>query len=429
MQQDDDALYSRGRYKLTWDRRADGTLRSPNLQISWYDADTGHVRFKSTGTADAGKAEEQLDILFVKRERGQHICPSCGQIRPAAPFPLVDAMSNYLVKTRKAPSHSTIKARLAHVSNYLIETDRLGATCEEVNEEWIEEFRDWAFEVPVISTAGKVLGDRSAGTVEGSVRALSAAINAAQLRRDTPAGAQFQAKKPKDVSETPTYRADVPMLAAMFNYCLRPPRPAGVSEKAYAQQIAYREALLRFLRVSVATWCRPDAAYDVSTDSARRQWYADIKALALNPRGRQQTKKYRPVVPVARQLVPHLRKTTGLYVGVASIRTAFEKMQDELRLPRDGETGQKLIRRSMAKLARGRLGEALWVEGQLMLGHRVHSSTSDIYAAFEAGYLVNALAVTEQIIDDIEALAPGAFHRGLTGMKIIAGGKSHAKSL
>ncbi len=421
---DEDELYRRGRYRLAWDRRSDGTFRTPFLQIVWYDPDKGRLRSKSTRTAIVEQAEEQLDILYVEKERGQRICNACGQlIVSAPPHPVVDAISNYLVARRKKSSYSSIKARLAHVSNYLIETDRLDATCDQVTEEWIDDFRDWAFEVPVVSTAGKILGDRSAGTVEGSVRALSAAINFAKDRGDTPYEAAFVAKKPDEVSETPAYRADVAKLAEMFNYCLRPKRPAGISDKAYDRQLAYRSALLRFLRVSVATWCRPDAAYDVSTDPARRQWYSDIHALALNQRGREQTKKYRPVVPVAKQFAHHLDGTKGLYIGVSSIRTAFEGMQDELKLPRDGETGQKLIRRSMAKMGRSRLGEALWIEGQMMLGHRLHSKTSDIYAAFEAGYLTNVLAVTEAIIEEIEILAPGAFHRRATGLKVYSGGK------
>ncbi len=91
-------------------------------------------------------------------------------------------------------------------------------------------------------------------------------------------------------------------------------------------------------------------------------------------------------------------------------------MQDVLELPRDRETGTKLIRRSIAKLARTRLGERDWIEGQIMLGHKPHSSTSDVYAPFEPGYLGAALRVTEEIIDEIEALCPGAFAYGDTGV-------------
>lgn len=68
----------------------------------------------------------------------------------------------------------------------------------------------------------------------------------------------------------------------------------------------------------------------------------------------------------------------------------------------------KLIRRSMAHIARQRLGERDWVEGQIMLGHR-RPTTSDTYAPFDTGYLARALEVTEAIIEEIEKLAPGAF--------------------
>ena len=43
-----------------------------------------------------------------------------------------------------------------------------------------------------------------------------------------------------------------------------------------------------------------------------------------------------------------------------------------------------------------------------MLGHR-KASTSDLYAVFDPVNLGLALSVTEAIIDEIEALAPGAF--------------------
>jgi len=416
---DGDQLYSRGRYRLDWRTDASGRRLSPNLYIFWYEADTGHVRSKSTGTADETEAEFELDKLYLKKERGAAVCPTCGQIKPQGTrFLLTDAMSDYLVALIGKPAHGTARARLGHITNYLIETERMATVCEDVTEEWIEDFRDWAFEVPVVSSAGRILGDRSAGTVEGSVRSLSAAINRAFDRKDTLQGPLFKALKPDQVSETPTYRADLKALASMFNYCLRPPMPVGTSEKAMDRQIEHRAALLRFLRVSVATWCRPDAAYDVSTEEAKRQWHSTIRALNLSPRGRRQTKKYRPVVPIARQFAPHLDECVGPYVGVDNVRTAFEGMLDALKMPRDRETGQKLIRRSMAKLGRSRLGESLWIEGQLMLGHRVHSQISDVYAAFEAGYLPNVLAVTEGIIDDIEKLAPGAFHRSDTALRI-----------
>ncbi len=92
-------------------------------------------------------------------------------------------------------------------------------------------------------------------------------------------------------------------------------------------------------------------------------------------------------------------------------------MQAAIGLPRDGESGMKLIRRSMAHLARQRFGERDWVEGQIMLGHR-RPSTSDTYAPFDTGYLGRALEVTDAIIAEIVKLCPRSFdafgntHRG-----------------
>ena len=102
----------------------------------------------------------------------------------------------------------------------------------------------------------------------------------------------------------------------------------------------------------------------------------------MNQKGRPQTKKYRPVVPVPHQLARLLDQTEGYFVTVKSVRKAFEAMQNELGLPRERETGLKLIRRSIAQIARKRIGEERWTQGEMMLGHW-KSSTSDLNALFD----------------------------------------------
>ena len=52
------------------------------------------------------------------------------------------------------------------------------------------------------------------------------------------------------------------------------------------------------------------------------------------------------------------------------VKGAYEAMEETCGLPGDGESGLKLIRRSMARLARQRLGELDWIEGQIMLAIR-----------------------------------------------------------
>lgn len=198
----------------------------------------------------------------------------------------------------------------------------------------------------------------------------------------------------------------------MFRYCLYPEGPWG--EKGLARRRRERSNLLRFLRAGIATWGRPDAVLDIDTRRERGQWHSRPRVLALNPVGRRQTRKRRATVPVARQFAPHLDETNGPYIPVGSIRSAWDAMAAELNLPGRGEAGSKLIRRSIMTLARRRLGEEHWVQGRMMAGH-VQVNVSDLYALLDPANLGRALAVTEAVIDEIEALVPGAFYRAVTG--------------
>lgn len=103
-----------------------------------------------------------------------------------------------------------------------------------------------------------------------------------------------------------------------------------------------------------------------------------------------------------------LNANKGFCVKVKSVETVFGGMADELKLPRGGETGVKLIRRSMATIARLKLGEDRWAQGQRMLGHN-NTHMSDIYAVKAPSQLGMALAVTDEIIEEIVELAPGSF--------------------
>lgn len=83
-----------------------------------------------------------------------------------------------------------------------------------------------------------------------------------------------------------------------------------------------------------------------------------------------------------------------------------------------------VIRRSMATIARKRMGEDNWAQGEMMLGHR-KTSTSDIYVLPDPSHMGLALQTTETIIDQIENLVPGAFAPNLPPKLIsIKSGKS-----
>ena len=61
MRKKNQILLERGDYKLVYDRKGNGALRTPFIQIVWYDKAAGRLRSRSTGTTCIEEAEAQLD--------------------------------------------------------------------------------------------------------------------------------------------------------------------------------------------------------------------------------------------------------------------------------------------------------------------------------------------------------------------------------
>jgi len=375
-------LYQRGEYKLF-------AVPGRNHQIVWYDDQGKCERRISAGTRDERAGRIALDNEYTKKHGGIPKCPTCGQ-----PLSQQGELVAVLIANYKAvkPPGDAIHPRLDHVMLFMEGTGRETDTVDKVDEGWAGAFRKW-------------MGDRadrkrSPGTIENSLIQLGAALRMGGV---TPA---FATIPTTELSRTPQYRADIKTLAKMFRYCLYPEQAR--SEKETQRRRRERENLLRYLRAAVATWARPDAIMDIDTRPERGQWHPLPKVLSLNPVGRKQTRKYRATLPIARQFAPHLDSTDGPYVNVESVDSAWDSMAAKIKLPKGGQAGTKLIRRSVSQIARKRLGEEHWVQGRMFLGHH-KTSTSDLYALFDPANLGRALAVTEDIIDEIESLCPGAF--------------------
>jgi hypothetical protein len=387
-------LYQRGPYKLY-------ARPGRNHEIVWYDIDRRRERSTSAGTTDDEAAREALDRHYLSTHGVKH-CPTCGQQLIGDHAPMVaDVIADYLLTMEGKAGYQSAKGRLAHVVEYLAQTNA-ETTVPQVTAEWVERYRKWALKRPVLSTKGRKLRARSIGAVEGSVMQLAAAINKLPNHK-----ALFRAHSLKEVAASPRYRADIKTLAAMFQFAL---------------EREERHTLRAYLRAAVATWARPDALLDL-TD---KQWIPSAGVVDLNPAGRRQTKKYRPTVPVPEQFRPYLDSLKGQLLPVSTLRHAWDPMARKLGLPGGREAGPKLVRRSIATLARKRLGEERWAQGEMMLGHR-KASTSDIYALPDPANLGSALAVTEQIINEIEALCPGAyrtFTAEVPTLSVVNGGKN-----
>jgi len=384
-------LYQRGIYALY-------PREGRNLEIVWYDSERRRERSASAGTSDVAEGKLALDRKYLS-DGGHGTCPTCHRpMVDESPY-LSRAIVDYLLLKEGTAGYRATSARLTQAIAYIAET---GSTvrCAQVDGIWIGKFRKWLAARPVFNRQNEQIGTYALGHIEGCVRQLAAAINATPGQT-----AQFKAEQAKDVSKSPVYRATIATIAKMFNYCLR---PDGKSEKVRAIQIKERQNLLRYLRFAAATWARPDAIYEAKPS----QWFSEARVLDLNPIGRRQTKKHRPKVPVAKQFAPFLDSGEA-FIPVASVYQPWLKMAKKLGLPTGREAGPKLIRRSMSTLARKRIGEANWRQGQMMLGH-VKYSTSDIYAIPDPANLGLALGATESILDEIEKLAPGAFYRNFT---------------
>ena len=315
---------------------------------------------------------------------------------------LTDAIATYLALVGdKRESSVAIRARLDHVLDYIETLNDRAVRCDAVDEHWVDRFRTWLTARPIVAPSGAERA-RSLSTVENSILQLAAAINFAAARGDTLKPAQFKPIPATDVNRTPQQRVDLPTLAKMFAYAADP-------------VWTRRRQLLRFLQISVATMARPDAAHDFSVEPERSQWNSNARVISLNQRGRRQTKKYRAIVPAPRQMALLLdasaKAKEKFYVSVKSVKSAFETMVIDLGLPRDGESGMKLIRRSMAKLVRDRLPVAEHQQVEMWLGHDKFDAVSDIYAPFDPAYLSAARKAIEDIIDEVTALVPSAFRR------------------
>lgn len=390
-------IHHSGKFWLDWDKRADGSLRSPFLAIFWYDAAAGRVRSLSTGTDDIEAGRLKLIKKDLTESGLGEFCPTCGQkVEAAATYGLCDAIGDYI--TIKADK--VLSDRLAPILDYIESVGGHALRCEDVGEDWVAGFRTWSRAQPVVFTSGRVRDEpRAFSTTENSVIALAAAINKAKSRGKIADPCRFRPIPPKEINNTPTVRLTVEQIAAAFRYAADPRFPVK------------RKGLHRYLIAAVSTLGRPDAVMDISTSTERGQWNSNARILNLNPKGRRQTKKYRAVLPAPWQFALHLDGCSGRFIEASSIRSAWDSMGEDLGWPKDRQYGPKIIRRSMAKLLRDRLPKMDWPEIAMVLGHDKFDATSDIYAPFDPTYLAAAKAEIERIIDEIEALAPGAFHR------------------
>lgn len=390
--------YQRGDFWLGKD------TKSPNWILMRYSAEKKQTVKASTRTSDLDEAMKILDREYLSSiDQAVSFCSTCGQkVADGEKYTLIRCLKDYKIEhAMELSSYDTIRARLAHVIRYVYEEFDDDIPCSHaITDKFVNGFRVWMIAQPVewrSKDGAVVLHDRTAATVEGSVRAMRAAMNHAVRMGRSDAKPVFRSKSAASVSMPVRTRAKIDDLARMVEYAQACPR---------------RSSLLRFLVASICSGARPDALYDMNTSYDRFQWDHANETFDLNPFGREQTKKYRPTIPVLEPMKWLLESASEdgwvmHYYGrrTTTIRNPWRMMIAELGMGteikdehrRGREYGTYLMRRSIATILRDR-GATYW-DLQGLLGHRV-ARTTETYATSTA--FPTAISNLKSLICEIE---------------------------
>jgi integrase len=178
-------------------------------------------------------------------------------------------------------------------------------------------------------------------------------------------------------------------------------RPLRIAELARLLAAA-PDHLRLMLMILIGTACRPEAALELTGD----QLDFDDGLIDLNPRGRAQTKKFRPVVKMPDTLAtvlknaPDGRLVTFHGRPVKKINKAWRGMREAAGL--DEDVNPYSIRHTVARWMRQN-GVPAW-EVAAQLGHKSREyRTTELYAAFDPAYLSNAVHAIDLLFDGLRA--------------------------
>ena len=180
-------------------------------------------------------------------------------------------------------------------------------------------------------------------------------------------------------------------------------RPIVPSEMAMLMDAAQSRHALLFILIACNTLARPGAIMDlrgVQFDKLHNR-------VDLNPPGRRQTKKYRPILAVTPTLQPWLAAVTDprhhfvSYAGepLKSVKTAWNKLREGAGL--DDRVTPYSIRHGMAREMRKRKVPKEQIS--IFLGHLPKDSdaTTSIYAPYEPEYCSEAVSAIEDVMAEI----------------------------
>ena len=173
--------------------------------------------------------------------------------------------------------------------------------------------------------------------------------------------------------------------------------------KALLTKVQEWPHLYAYVVIALNTLARPDAILDLAPAQVR----LDDRHIHLNPKGRKQTKKYRPIVPITDTLLPFLqRKDVKRFVNwhgapITDIKKGFKTVVRAAGL--SDEITAYSLRHTMAVELRKRGVPAWEVSG--LLGHRTPGVT-EVYAEFSPDYLSKGREAIDGYFGDLGVSLP-----------------------
>jgi hypothetical protein len=333
---------------------------------TWYDNRTRQTRRVGLGTADFQEASLRLAAWVVTNERSRKAAPDQVLIETV----LLNYWNDH---AQHLPSAKTQRLGLSYWQEYW--TRR---TVADITPHEQRQFREW-------------LTKRGTGS-SGIDRILS--VGRAALNRS---------RKWQEVSEVPHIFGTLTAEAKRSREPMG--RPVSPEEMAWLFDAARSRHMLTFLLIATNSLARPAAVLDLGPP----QFDKVHSLLDLNPPGRVQNKKFRPIVPVTPTLLPWLNHEVGPSDRYVSYRKKpVHSILHMWRLTRakaglDGRVTPYSIRHGMAREMRKRRVPTEQIS--LFLGHLPDGSaaTTSIYAPYEPGFLADGVRAIESVMDEIRA--------------------------
>ena len=319
---------------------------SPIWYASFYDKKAKRSRRISLCTEDFSTAKEKLLALYLQKEQPDE--PASNDITLAQIL-----LGYYNGHAKNIPSGPSIKICCAFWSEFFGEE----TVAEATKIQRLEAFTQW-------------LEDKGHSTayMQRTMGVGKAALNRA-----------FKRGFIEHVPHIPSIKV---------NYGDSKGRP--LSQKEVALLLTHAPDHMRlFIMIMLGTMCRPAAACDLTG----AQLDFENRLIELNPHGRMQTKKIRPIVKMPETLATVLEGAPNghliTYKGkpVKCVRTAWRNLRAKCGL--DDAVQPYSLRHTMARWLR-KSGVSAW-ETAAQLGHKSREHrTTEIYAPFAPDYLTGA---------------------------------------